>query len=56
VAGRVGRYDRRRTNVAREALAAVIGSVQVGLVPLHPPDQERKRQPFAAVAVSVVAV
>jgi hypothetical protein len=37
-------------------LADVIGSAHVGLVPRQAPDQARKRQPFAALAVSVVAV
>jgi hypothetical protein len=39
--------------VARAPVAAVIGTVQTRLVPLHAPLQERSFQPFAGVAVSL---
>jgi len=38
-------------NTARALAAAVIGSVQAGLVPRHAPAHVLKRQPFAGLAV-----
>ena len=41
-----------RTKTARALVAAVIGTVQVSLVPLHAPVQERNLHPGAGLAVN----
>jgi hypothetical protein len=42
------RYERTKT--ARALVAAVIGTVHRGFVPLHAPDHERNRHPLAGDA------
>jgi hypothetical protein len=43
----------RLTKIARAELGAVIGRVQLGFVPRQAPAQDRKRHPFAPIAVKV---
>jgi hypothetical protein len=45
-----------RRKLAVTLAAAVIGTVQVGLVPPHAPDQPMNSEPALAAAVSVTSV